>query len=228
MKCCETDLWMCNSFTALKCCESAVAAAGTAMLLCSETSCRSALRLRTGGQVPECRLLIMQPPCRLSKLAKRTAWEHGDIMAHFTHAPYIFGQIAMYKRSRNSNGTLPRCVCFDDSGEFIQAFPSKYRCAIALLWSAKPYGFPCLHHCRLFVCTHDYAVKRLMCRRCLCSTVGMSLHHSWPGTHATEFSVAHVNARTQRNNLSCLTDCTMFLELLFLTFLFSLIQFSTT
>lgn len=177
---------MCNSFTALECCESAVAAAGTAVLLCSETNRRSALRLRRapGSQVPECRLLIMQPPCRLSKLAKRTAWEHGDIVAHFTHAPYIFSQIAMHKRSANSNGTLPRCVCFYDSGEFIQASPSKSRCAIALLWSAKPYGCAYLRHCRLFVCTHDYAVKHLMCRRCLCSAVGMSLHHQLPAWHA--------------------------------------------
>lgn len=163
VKCCEPDLWMCNSFTALECCESAVAAASTAVLLCSETNRRSALRLwrAPGSQVPECSLLIMQPPCQLSKLATRTVWEHGDIIAHFTHVPSLFGQIAMHKRSTDSNGTLPSCVSVYDSGEFIQASPSKYRRAIALLWSAKPYGCACIRHCCLFVCTHDYSVKRV-------------------------------------------------------------------
>lgn len=71
-----------------------------------------------------------QPFYRLCKLAKRSAREHGDVRARFTHARYAFSQNAM--RETEDNKQQPcLSVCAFDCDAFIQA--SKCGFAAALL-----------------------------------------------------------------------------------------------
>lgn len=109
--------------------------------------------------VSECHLLIIQPSFWLCKPVVRSAWERGDVTAHFVHANCVsVKRPCVSKITRNDTGRLQSCVLWwfllnllNQNKDLLQHYYDQQRHKVV-------YGHAsftaCICHCRL-VCLHS-------------------------------------------------------------------------
>lgn len=127
-----------------------------------------------------------------------------------------FGQCALHFKSKNNKqlvgGGLPNCICVDDSDEFIKALPCKCTFVATLLWSVISWSqiiyyarlVRCVNSTLSYFCLHllPYTVQRFVQRCAVFRFAKWFIMTPSIRMDAPAFSVARVNARTARKDLS--------------------------